>query len=163
MILRRAEREDAEALIAAVDTVARERRYFLRSRFEQNVEVEREFLDLAVQRGNLSLVAEVEGDLVGWLFLVRQQVEFRRHVFEMGMGVLEPYRGIGVGTSLLKVALVWAAKAGVERVELDVRASNQRAHAFYRDLGFVEEGKRVRGVKDDCGEYDDLILMAYFP
>lgn len=161
LILREAQTRDAAALAAATDAVCRERRYFLRSRFQQDVDVEREFIANARRNGHLVLVATLDGALAGWVTLMRQNQEYRRHVLELGMGVLAAYRGIGVGKALVATALDWAAQSGAERVELLVRGSNATARRLYAQMGFVEEGCRMRAVKDDLGEYDDLVLMAY--
>lgn len=163
--LRPAVPDDAEAIIRSVDAVAREGRYFLRSRFEMDVEKERAFLAQTAEQGNLFLLARVDapgGRLVGWVTLFRAQHEFRRHTAELGMGVLRAYRGIGVGGALMDHALRWAAGQGLEKVTLGVRASNERAQALYRKFGFVQEGRRVRDVKDQQGRYDDTVEMSYF-
>jgi RimJ/RimL family protein N-acetyltransferase len=160
--LRPATEEDAEAIIQAVDSVARERAYFLRSRFEQDVVAERAFITKTVEQGNLFLLAELEGNLVGWVTLFRGQQEFRHHTAELGMGVLQASRGLGIGTALLRYAVEWAAHHNVEKVNLGVRASNQRAQALYRKFGFVEEGRRIKEIKDSADEYDDSIEMAAF-
>ena len=160
--LRPATEEDAEDIIQAVDSVAREGAYFLRSRFEQDVIAERAFLTKTAEHDNLFLLAELDGNLVGWVTLFRGQQEFRRHTAELGMGVLEAFRGLGIGTALLRYALEWAARHDVEKVNLGVRASNQRAQVLYRKFGFVEEGRRVKEIKDPANEYDDSLEMAVF-
>ena len=43
-----------------------------------------------------------------------------------------------------------------------MRASNHRAQRLYERLGFVEEGRARRAVKDEDGRYDDVIAMARF-
>ena len=52
-----------------------------------------------------------------------------------------------------------AEKHGIEKIELQVFASNRPARALYRKFGFRQEGRRVRGRKLD-GKYDDVILMG---
>jgi ribosomal protein S18 acetylase RimI-like enzyme len=160
--LRPATEDDAEALIQAVDGVARELVYFLRSRFELDVEKERIFIAEAAERGNLMLMAELDGRIVGWLTLFRARAEFLQHTAELGMGVLRGYRGTGIGTALMKHALEWASKRNFEKVNLGVRASNERARALYRKFGFAEEGYRVREIKDLDGHYDASVEMAIF-
>ena len=49
--------------------------------------------------------------------------------------------------------------SGLERVELEVFASNARAVALYRRTGFVEEGRRRCARKLD-GIYDDILLFG---
>lgn len=160
--LRPAATEDAATLIRAVDSVAREGAYFLRSRFEMDVEREEAFIASVAEQGHLFLVGMLDGKLVGWVTLFRSRAEFMRHTAELGMGVIRGFRGIGIGTALMGYALRWAAEQGIEKVNLGVRASNDRAIALYRKFGFVQEGYKVREVKDQRGRYDDNLVMAYF-
>jgi ribosomal protein S18 acetylase RimI-like enzyme len=153
---------DAEALIQAVDNVAREMTFFLRSRFEMDAEKERAFITQAHKNGNLILLATLEERLVAWLTMFRGQQEFRQHTAELGLGVIRGYRGLGIGTTLMEYARQWAAEQSLERINLGVRASNYRAQSLYRKFGFVQEGRRVREIKDTKGHYDDSIEMAYF-
>jgi RimJ/RimL family protein N-acetyltransferase len=160
--LRPVVKEDAAALIRAVDSVAREGVYFLRSRFETDVEKEEAFIANVAEQGNLFIVALLAGRLVGWVTLFRGRAEFIRHTAELGMGVVRGFRGNGIGTALMSHALKWAAEQGIEKVNLGVRASNERAIALYRKFGFVQEGYKVWDVKDQRGRYDDNLVMAYF-
>jgi RimJ/RimL family protein N-acetyltransferase len=160
--LRPAAERDAPALVHAIDSVAREQAYLLRSRFEMSVEEERAFIAKAKAQGNLILLAILDGELVGWVSLFRARHEFRRHTGQMGISVIREYRGIGIGTALMHYALDWAAKQGLEKINLGVRASNERARALYRKFGFVEEGYRVREIKDLHGCYHDSVDMAFF-
>ena len=126
------------------------------------VEEERAFIAKAKAQGNLILLAILEGELVGWVSLFRARHEFRRHTGQMGISVIRGYRGIGIGTVLMHYALDWAAEQGLEKINLGVRASNERARALYRKFGFVEEGYRVREIKDQHGCYHDSVDMACF-
>lgn len=160
--LRQAIEEDAADLIRAVNSVAREGAYFLRSRFEIDEDKERAFIAAAIEQGDLMLIALAEGRLVGWVTIFRARPEFMRHTAELGMGVVRGYRGIGIGTALMDSALQWAGHQGLEKVNLGVRAGNKRARALYRKFGFVKEGHRVREIKDRQGRYEDSVEMAYF-
>jgi RimJ/RimL family protein N-acetyltransferase len=160
--LRPAVEEDAAQLVQAIDSVAREGLYFLRSRFDVDLEKEQVFIAEAREKGNLMLAALLEGKLVGWVTLFRGRAEFTQHTAELGMGVIQGLRGIGIGTALMDYALRWAAQQGFEKVNLGVRAGNERARVLYRKFGFVEEGCRVRDIKDLEGYYYDTVEMAYF-
>ena len=114
--------------------------------------------------GNLAdhqphFVADDGGRIVGWCDIRRETVPIYAHEGMLGMGVLDGYRGQGLGERLIRAALDDAREAGYERVSLSVYAKNTRAAALYRKVGFVVEGVRVRGKKLD-GEYDDVIMMA---
>jgi RimJ/RimL family protein N-acetyltransferase len=59
----------------------------------------------------------------------------------------------------MEAAITAGWEAGLERIELEVFASNTRAFALYEKLGFVTEGVKRRARKLD-GQYDDNVLMA---
>ena len=52
-----------------------------------------------------------------------------------------------------------AKHTGLERIELEVFASNDPAIALYKKLGFAVEGLKRKALKRD-GIYDDVIQMA---
>lgn len=160
--LRPAIEDDAAEMIRGMNSVAREGKYFLRSHFERDVETERAFIARTREQGDLILVAVVQGRLVGWVTLFRARPEFLRHTASLGMAVIEGFRGLGIGSALLDSGLKWAAEHGIEKVNLGVRASNARARALYSRFGFVEEGVRVREIRDQQGRYDNNVEMAYF-
>lgn len=56
-------------------------------------------------QGVHSLVAEVEGEVVGELDLVVTNRPRRRHVGEIGMAVRDDRQGLGAGTVLMKAAI----------------------------------------------------------
>ena len=114
-----------------------------------------------IDKGNPHWVADDAGRVVGWCDVCRESVPTYAHEGMLGMGVLENYRGGGLGERLIRAALDAAEGAGFERIALSVYASNTRAAALYRKVGFVHEGTRVRGRKLD-GAYDDVHMMAYF-
>lgn len=160
--LRLATEEDAVPFAEAVDSVAQERAYFTRSRFEVDEEQERAFVATARERGDLILLAITGGRVVGWVTLLRARPEFLQHTAELGMGVVRGYRGLGIGTALLVQAIRWAGARSLDKVNLRVRASNQKAKALYLRFGFVQEGYRAREICDPLGGYDDIAEMAYF-
>jgi ribosomal protein S18 acetylase RimI-like enzyme len=114
-----------------------------------------------IERGNPQLVADDAGQIVGWCDVRRESPPTYAHEGMLGMGLLPDYRGRGLGERLIRAALDAATRAGFERVSLSVYASNTRAMALYRKVGFVHEGTRVRGRKVD-GAYDDIHMMAFF-
>src|SRR6266850_2275335 len=149
----------AERFNAAVDAVARERRYigFVEG---PSVESTREFVRGILGGAGVQMLAVTTKDaVVGWCDIVRNPHEGFRHVGRLGMAFLPEYRGRGLGRRLVAQTIGAARQAGIERVELEVFASNERAIAFYQAVGFVIEGVKRRARKLD-GQYDDNVLMA---
>jgi [ribosomal protein S18]-alanine N-acetyltransferase len=72
------------------------------------------------------------------------------------VAVLEETRGRGVGGALCRAVVGWCKDAGVEAVELEVRAGSSGAIRLYEGLGFVEVGRRVRYYE---GPVEDAVLM----
>jgi len=105
------------------------------------------------------LVAEVAGVVAGNLGGSGLAFAPSAHVFELGMSVGAPYRGVGVGSALLQAALAWAAGAGFSRVVLSAFPHNTRAIAFYERHGFTLEGRRPQQFRRD-GRYFDELLMG---
>lgn len=75
------------------------------------------------------------------------------------MGVIKDYRSMGIGKQLLRMSIEDAFSKGIERIQLDVYASNARAIALYEKLGFQHEGCRRMAAYFD-GAYHDLNQMA---
>jgi ribosomal protein S18 acetylase RimI-like enzyme len=98
-------------------------------------------------------------EVVGWCDIVYDSREGFRHCGRLGMGLLPHVRGQGLGVRLATETIAAVRERGLERIELEVFASNERAIALYRKLGFGVEGVKRRGRKLD-GQYDDNVLMA---
>ena len=82
-----------------------------------------------------------------------------QHCGVLGMGLVAEYRGKGLGRKLAERAISDARAKGIERIELEVFASNTRAIRLYERLGFTHEGLKRNARKLDKA-YDDLIVMA---
>jgi ribosomal protein S18 acetylase RimI-like enzyme len=81
-------------------------------------------------------------------------------VADVGMLVVESWRGRGIGRLLLESATQWAANAGAHKMALEVWPHNEPAIALYRRAGFVEEGRKVRHYRRRNGELWDSLLMG---
>jgi L-phenylalanine/L-methionine N-acetyltransferase len=107
-----------------------------------------------------SLVAVIDGEIVGQISLEVLASPRRKHVANLGMAVSEDFQGIGVGSALLgavvKLAQNWLA---VRRIELEVYTDNHAAIALYKRHGFVIEGE-AREYAFRNGEYVDVFMMA---
>lgn len=109
------------------------------------------------------LLAEFDGNLVGKIDFQINKSKRSAHTGEFGMAVLEKWRNSGIGTALLQALLDWAqSNQFIEKINLHVLSSNNRAIALYRKFGFSEEGRQMREIKYADGSYLDNIAMARF-
>jgi RimJ/RimL family protein N-acetyltransferase len=157
--VRRAVPEDAAALTEIVNEVGSEGRYIIRDRATWTLEEERRTLSDANGRDRVFFVVEVGGRVVGLLTLSRGTWPKNAHVAELAMSCRGEFRGAGVGTALLTRAVDWARSVGVRKLTLGVFATNDRAMALYRKMGFAEEA-RLRGQFVIEGKPVDDVLMA---
>jgi ribosomal protein S18 acetylase RimI-like enzyme len=132
--------EHIESFRAAVDSVARERQ-FLSLLEAPSLEACTQFVRGNLSHGNPQLVAVADEEVVGWCDIVRDGRLVHAHCGVLGIGVIRPWRGMGVGRSLLTAALSEAWAKGLSRVELRVREDNLVAIALYERLGFRVEGR----------------------
>lgn len=145
----------------AVDEVARERRW-LGAVEGFPLEVTRGFVQGLIEQGAPAFVAvNAQGDVVGWCDIQPRGAEGFRHLAELGMGVRAPWRGRGLGRRLAEAAIARARELGLEKVQLDVYASNLGAIALYERLGFVREGNHARARLLD-GAHDDVLTMGLY-
>ena len=70
------------------------------------------------------------------------------------------FQGVGIGRILVETLIFWVKRNGqIEKVYLNVFASNKNAIRLYRDLGFIEEGRHIKAAKQLSGDYVDILQM----
>jgi RimJ/RimL family protein N-acetyltransferase len=152
--------EHLESFHACLDAVARERQWIGLVQAPP-LESTRQHVLASLDKGNIHFLALDTGKVVGWCDITRLEREGSRHCGRLGIGLLPGYRGRGAGRRLMESAISRALEVGLERVELEVYASNATAIGLYEKLGFVREGAKRKGRFLD-GRYEDVILMALF-
>jgi ribosomal protein S18 acetylase RimI-like enzyme len=80
----------------------------------------------------------------------------------LGMGLVAPFRGQGLGERLLQACIAQAPRVGLSKIELTVSSANARAIALYRKTGFKEVGfirdyRRVDGTTYDAALMERLV------
>lgn len=153
-----ATRERVEGYWHALDVVARERCYLLFTEAPP-LESTQHFVNGLIEKNETQFYALDEERVVGWCDVLRNERCGTTHSGCLGIGVLPEYRGAGLGRRLIAVAIEDAFAKGIERIELEVFASNERAIALYHAVGFIEEGRKLRARFLD-GSYDDFVMMA---
>lgn len=98
------------------------------------------------------LVMEEEEVIIGYcgLWIVLDEA----HVTNIAL--LPDYRGKGLGTGLLRKAMIEAKELGALTMTLEVRVSNHVAQSLYRKLGFKNGGIRKNYYSDN---QEDALVM----
>jgi RimJ/RimL family protein N-acetyltransferase len=144
---------------AAVDAVARERRYlaFLEAPPLENVT--RFVLD-NIEHGYPQFVVASADTVVGWCDVLPNRTRvIYSHCGTLGVGLLPDFRGKGIGPKLMGQTIDAAFAFGLTRIELTVREENVNAIALYKSLGFEIEGLHRNAVCIE-GQYENLYSMA---
>lgn len=166
IVVREAEPDDAANILAHSRKVIVESEFLITQadEFDLTEADEREWIRAhRDEPGQLALVAEISGKLVGLLFFEAGPRQRIAHRGTLHMTVAPEYRGRGVGTALLQTLIDWGESHPViEKLSLAVLATNRPAIGLYRKLGLVEEGRLVRNVKLSAGNYVDDLLMYRF-
>jgi RimJ/RimL family protein N-acetyltransferase len=83
---------------------------------------------------------ELQKKLIGYIGLFGGRFKRISHSAHIVMGILEEYRGKGLGKALMQTAEEWAKDVGLKRLELSVITDNEPAIALYTKQGFEVEG-----------------------
>ncbi len=141
LIIRRAKGEDAEQ-IAEVEKAC----------FSTPWSYESLNHDIKENRRAIYIAAEIDGKICGYAGLWKILDE--GHI--TNVAVFPEYRRRGIARAMLEALIDEAAKQGVERFTLEVRAGNDAAKKLYAGMSFLEAGVR-RGYYEDNGE--DALIM----
>ena len=164
--IRTAQPEDATALLAYIRAVAAETEFFIfePDEFPKTDDEERKWIqDHLDHPQQIVLLAEAGGTIIGNVSFENGPCRRIAHRGTLGIAVVKEWRGQGVGTVLLETLLAWAtAESLIEKVCLEVFATNVDAIRLYRKLGFVEEGLRPKDIKFGPGRYVDTLAMYKF-
>lgn len=165
-IIRQVTEDDAENLIAYSKTVFGSTDQVLTTLEEYTISIadEKTWINNVSKSPNSKLLlAELDGRIVGFLFFIGQQKAKITHVGELGVNVHPYYQGMGIGRAMMESLLEWAGNHSlIEKIVLQVFATNHKAISLYQSLGFKEEGRFVKAVKQKDGEYVDVVQMYLF-
>ncbi len=146
-----------ESFNKALGSVAREK-LFLSWTDGPSIESTKAFITDNVRNHIPQVFAVENGNVIGWCDICPRTKQTEKHCGILGMGIIKEYRGMGIGTQLIKAAIDKAKAFGLERVELEVFESNRVAQKLYEKMDFKIEGIRNRAFKID-GNYINTILM----
>ncbi len=106
---------------------------------------------LGLVGADIAVDATLHGEKSGW----------KSHIGRVRIVVHPKYRGRGVGAALVRELIDVAIDIGLDKLDAEFVAGQERAmHAFER-IGFVKVAQLPQHVLDRHGVAHDLILMVY--
>ncbi len=161
IILRTPQWEDIDDLLELINSLIDEQAdIWMREPVTRNEQIDWLSRRLAaIEKGEVvQIVAEAQGHVVANTDVTIKTGQ-RSHVGDIGIIIKQGYRGIGIGTEMLKQLIERARERGLKIVTLGVFATNKRAKHVYQKLGFCECG-RIPGEIYKNGQYIDHITMV---
>jgi len=158
--IRPARETDLSGLVGVIRQVASEQTYIEAESVADVIDHEETILRQDEVESRMFFVATVDDEVVGWVHLHRPEIEKLAHTAELTVGVIEGYRGHGVGQHLLDRALSWAEQRGLERLYQSAPATNEQAIEFLEGEGWQVEAVRENHYRID-GDYADEVMMDY--
>jgi RimJ/RimL family protein N-acetyltransferase len=159
--VRKVHEGDARAFLDLLTRIDSETEFMLFEAGERltTVEEQRERIKGILAKENQTiLVAEREGQLVGYLVAIGGELARIRHRAYIVIGVLQAFTGQKIGTRLFTELEAWARHHGITRLELTVRTDNERGTGLYKKMGFEIEGVKKRSLKVNRAYVDEYYM-----
>ena len=157
--IRPARQEDLSGVTGAIRQVAEERTYIVAESVAEQIDHQNVLLRHNEVESRVFFVALVNDEVVGWAHIEAQEMDKLRHTAQLTFGVVDEYRGHGIGTRLFERALDWASGNGYEKLYQSIPATNELALDFLNDIGCEVEARREDHYKID-GDYVDEMMVA---
>jgi putative acetyltransferase len=158
VVVRPATADDFDAWLQVFEAVAAEGKW-IGSELPFDRHARRRGYDqtLADERATSFLAVDPAADaVVGQLFIGVAAYG----VADLGMAILDGWRGRGVGSALMAAAVDFARDHGAHKITLQVWPHNAAARALYEKFGFVVEGRLRRHWPRRNGELWDALVMG---
>ena len=157
--IRSARQKDLSGIVGAIRQVTEEMTYIVAESVADELDHENVLLRRNELESRIFFAATVNDEVIGWAHVYAPELEKLSHTAELTVGVLEGYRGRGIGSHLLQRALEWTASNGYEKLYQSVPSTNEDAIAFFEERGWEVEAVRANHYKLG-DEYVDEVMMA---
>lgn len=102
------------------------------------------------------------GLIIGHVDIKSDPLHSGLHRCELGIGIEEPYRNIGLGRKLMMEAIHFVRHCQtIQWIDLKVFANNKPARSLYKDMGFIEVGTVTDRFRIDSQCIDDVIMTLH--
>lgn len=108
----------------------------------------------------ITLLAEHEGELLGYVSLMRDRLQWTRHHGEVLVLVNPEYRARGLGRWLIEEVLSIAEELRLHKVVAKMTSGHEGAWRMFENLRFNLEAVLANWVIDRKGKTQDLVIMS---
>ncbi|HZY93654.1 MAG TPA: GNAT family N-acetyltransferase [Candidatus Bathyarchaeia archaeon] len=169
VVLRQPHRRDAERLLVFINGLVNEKGRAKSSQlytgFESPLTLKQEKAWLGellteIRNGKvISVVAEVDGKIVGNGEIVRGEYKETRHHGRLAVTIHGTHRGLGIGREMIRTLLAEARRQRLRNVHVEFLAGNKQAVSAYEKAGFKKFGA-IPGKVYRNERFRDAIIMA---
>lgn len=159
-LIRQAREDDLTGLVGAIRDTIGNGEYVAAETVADVVEHQGVLLRHNELESRMFFVATAGNEVVGWVHLKHPELDKLAHTVELTLGVIEGYRGHGMGSHLLERGHEWAAAHGFEKVYQSVPATNDGAVHFLQERGYETEAVRNDHYKIEDAAVDE-VMLAY--
>lgn len=158
--LRWMEPADGDELLEFARSLDEEDLLFLRMDITRS-EVVEEWLRQMEEGSRVALLAEKNGEMVGYGSLNRRPVDWQRHLGEIRVIVKSGHRGAGLGSHLAEAIFDTAKDLGMTKVVVQMAREQDGARRLFQRLGFTAEALLADWIQDRAGKPHDLVIMSH--
>jgi len=157
--LRLMEKSDRDRVLDFARSLPPDDLLFLRKDITASQVVDEWLRDIEAGR-TITVLAEGEGELVGYGSLLRDESLWGRHMGEIRVLVKSDYRGVGLGRRLAFDVFAIAKVLGLEKITARMTPEQTRTRAILERLGFTVDAVLRGFVRDREGKVHDLVVMS---
>lgn len=166
-VIRKAHPGDTDKIYTLYKKVAEQTTGIARSGDEVSEDYVERFVRCAAETG-IQLVIDNpqnKNEIIAEIHCYKLQPGVFSHVLSELTIVVDPhFQGKGLGKIIFSrlLEIITQSRADILRVELIARESNIKAIAFYRKIGFKEEGRFEKRIRSTNNGFEADIPMAWF-
>jgi GNAT superfamily N-acetyltransferase len=159
--IRPARQEDITGIIGVIETIASVDSYVVAERLAEEIADDEVLLRQNDSEERVFFVATVDDDAVGWIHVGGENLPKMGHTATLTIGVLERYRGKGLGSKLMERGLEWARRRDYEKVYQNLPATNESGISFLESQGWTVESARTDHYRFGDDRVDEVQLATW--
>lgn len=123
-------------------------------------DVVREWMENILRGRTITVLAEENGEVIGYANLHFSRQQWTRHIGEIRVLVGAKYRGLGLGERLVEELVKIGRERGLLRVVANIAANQPRVRAMFERLEFDAEALLTDWLKDRNHQKHDMVIMS---